>query len=246
MTTLDDVFTEAESHVLAARQAENPGYCLWPSEFSALDGDVAYAFMQKCQTWDEAGRQVRAFPDKEYLRHLAHEWVECRRTGTPLIIEKSRRLVTSWALRSLELFDLGLVRGNALITHTKRDDAAGHVWRIYFLYENLRMRYPWWRLPAASKWGNELTQTLDMVVLANESKVSQYYEKPTGLQGTGYSMVTMEELSIYGQPSAMYDQATRLVESPPGLPNGLIVGVTNYKFSDSYESVIAGVSAACY
>lgn len=202
--------------------------------------------MLLCRTWDEAGRKVRKFPDREYLKHVASEWVACRKTGTPLVIEKSRRLVTSWALRCIELYDLGLERGNALITHTKRDDAAGHVWRIWFLYSNLRERFPDWNLPYAPTWGNELSQTLDMLVLKNGSKISQYYEKPSGLQGTGYSIVTMEELSIYIQPAGMFDQATRLVESPPGLPNGLVVAVTNYKFSDSYNLVIKGASPSSY
>lgn len=202
--------------------------------------------MLLCRTWDEAGRQIREFPDREYLKHVAAEWIACRNTGTPLIIEKSRRLVTSWALRCIELYDLGLSRGNALITHTKRDDAAGHVWRIFFLYSNLRQRFPSWDLPYIATWGNELSQQLDIVVLGNRSKVSQYFEKPSGMQGTGYSIVTMEELSIYRHPAGMYDQATRLVESPAGMANGLVVGVTNYAFNDSYELVINGASPSPY
>jgi len=245
--TLEDVFRAAEHNVSAKRKNDRPkAQCLWPSEFAKPSPDSAYEFVRLCQTWDEAGRQVRSFPDKEYLRLVCKEWVECRLSGRPLIIEKSRRLVTSWVLRALELYDGGQTRGNQLITHTKRDDAAGHVWRIFWLYENLRLRFPDWDLKPPMKYGNELTQTLDLLVLPNETKISQYYEQPKGLQGSGYSIVTMEEFSIYKQPAGMYDQASRLVQSPPGLPNGLIVGVTNYEFSDSYEMVIAGASPSPY
>jgi hypothetical protein len=220
--------------------------CLWPKELSELTPETAWEFIKHCRTWDEAGRQIRDFPDKDYLKEIAREWVHCRLTGTPLVIEKSRRLVTSWLLRSLELFDAGLQHGNQLLTHTKREDAAGHVWRIWFMYDDLATRFPSWKLPKATTYGNELTQTLDQVILPNGTRITQYFEKSEGLQGSGYSIVTMEELSVYRQPSGMYDQATRLVQSPPGMPNGLVCAVTNFKFSDSYEQVIAGASGSPY
>lgn len=245
--TVDEVFKAAEGNVLASRQqSQSKRSCLWPKEFSELTGETAYEFVRHCQTWDEAGRQVRNFPDRDYLEWISHEWVQCRKIGQPLVIEKSRRLVTSWVLRALELFDGGIQRGNQLITHTKRDDAAGHVWRIFFLYDNLRTRFPSWELPPCVTYGNPITETLDQVILANQTTVGQYFEKPTGLQGKGYSIITMEEFSVYRHPAGMYDQATRLVESPPGMPNGLVVGVTNFSFSDSYELVIAGASPSPY
>jgi len=242
--TLDSIFESAQKKVESSPGRES--FCLWPEEFSCLSAESAYKFVQLCRTWDEAGQMVRPFPDKEYLRELAREWVLCRLEGRPLIIEKSRRLVVSWFLRALELYDLGLRRGNGLITHTKRDDAAGHVWRIWFLYDDLRRRYPAWKLRECRSWGNEVSQTLDKLVLPNQSSVSQYFEKPSGLQGSGFSWVTLEELAIYGQPAGMYDQASRLVQSAPGMVNGLITVVTNVEFSDGYEMVIAGASESPY
>lgn len=242
--SLDSIFEAAEGRVLDS--LDRGGGCLWPSSFSVLSAEAAYEFVQHCRTWDEAGQEVREFPDKEYLRLLAVEWVACRLAGRPLIIEKSRRLVVSWFLRALELYDLGLRRGNGLITHTKRDDAAGHVWRIWFMYEDLRRRHPLWKLGEARSWGNPLSETLDKVVLPNRSSVCQYFEKPAGLQGSGFSWVTLEELAIYSQPAGMFDQASRLVQAGPGRVNGLVTVVTNVEFSDGYEMVIAGASESPY
>jgi hypothetical protein len=219
---------------------------LWPSDFQEGTGESAYEFIKQLKTWDEAGQQIREFPDKQYLKEIAKIWVECRKTGQPLLIEKSRRLVTSWVLRALELYDIGLTRGKGLITHTKRDDAAEHVWRIWFMYDDLRTRFPSWELPTIKTWGNELSYTLDKLALANGSSVQQYFEKPKGLQGTGFSWVTMEELSIYQNPSGMWDQVAKLVQPAPGDVHGLRVGVTNHYMSDGYYRVKEGASPSPY
>lgn len=245
--TLDEVLKAAKTSAINSKPKEESRFSrLWPSDFGNFDSETAFEFLSLCRTWDEAGRQVRKFPEKDYLKLICHEWIECRKNGQPLIIEKSRRLVTSWCLRALELFDGGFARGNQLITHTKRSDAAGHVWRIFFMYDDLRYRYPSWNLPPALTYGNELTQELDLLVLPNETKIGQYFEQPKGLQGSGFSIVTMEELSIYRSPAGMFDQAKMLVQSPPGMPNGLIVGITNYNFADSYELIIKGASSSPY
>lgn len=239
----DELETEEIEQGLRVARITDP---LWPSDFRAGDAEAAYEFIKVLRTWDEAGQMIRGFPDKQYLKEVAAIWIECRKAGQPLLIEKSRRLVTSWVLRALELYDIGLTRGKGLITHTKREDAAEHVWRIWFMYDDLRTNMRTWDLPPIKTWGNELSYALDKVALANGSTVRQYFEKPKGLQGTGFSWVCMEELSIYQNPSGMWDQVARLVQPAPGFVTGLRVGVTNHYMADGWYKVKEGASPSPY
>lgn len=239
----DEIETDQIEQGLRSARITDP---LWPSDFRDGTGEQCYEFLKNLKTWDDAGQMIREFPDKQYLKEICHIWIDCRKTGQPLLIEKSRRLVTSWALRGIELYDIGLTRGKGLITHTKREDAAEHVWRIWFLYDDLRTRMKSWDLPPIKTWGNEMSYMLDRLALPNGSSVRQYFEKPKGLQGTGFSWVCMEELSIYQNPSGMWDQVSKLVTGPPGFIRGLKVAVTNHNMSDGWYKVKAGASRSPY
>jgi len=208
----------------AAELASRP---LWPPKFCQPHARSAWAFVQHLRTWNEAEQAVQPFPDKAYLRKWTREWVRCWRRGQPLIIEKSRRLVASWLFRALELWALGLRRGDWIIAHLTNEDAAGHVWRIFHLYDDLRKRFPSWRLAMATTWGNELSYKLDSLALPNGSKVEKHYDAADALQGSGYAGITAEELSKYRHPSAFWSQAAFITQGSAGGKNGFMCAITN-------------------
>ncbi len=220
--------------------------CLWPAPFDQADAESAHAFLRIVRTWNESEGKVDTFPDWEFLPVLAREWRECRDAGRPLIIEKSRRLMTSWFLRVMELHDLGLKRGNWVVTHLTNDDASGHVWRIWHLYEDLRRRFPDWRLGAPQTYGPLADERLDSLILPNGSKIEKHYEQPAGLQGSGFSGITLEELSMYRAPARMFDQANKVVQASAGGVNGLVCVVTNANLAEDWWLVKKGASASPY
>lgn len=219
---------------------------LWPAELSDGSAESAFNFCMKLRTWNEAEHGTQAFPHRAYFREMTAEWRTCRALGRPLIIEKSRRLVTSWWLRGLELYDLGLQRSNGLITHLTNEDASQHVWRIWFCYEDLRRRNPAWNLGEPKTYGALADQRLDSLILPNGSKVEKHYEQPGGLQGSGYSWVTMEELSMYRYASAMFDQANKVVQASAKARNGLVCVVTNAALNEDWQRVKSGASVSPY
>lgn len=212
---------------------------LWPEEYSQPHARSAWRFICQLRTWNEAESETQPFPHKAYLRRIVREWVRCYRKGRPLIIEKSRRLVTSWVLRALELWVMGLKRSEGVIVHRTYPDASEHVWRIYHLYEDLRMRVDW-DLQPASSYGSALDKKLDSVILPNGSKCECHFEKPEGLQGSGYAFVTCEEIAIYRRPSAIWAQAKFVTQSSANSVNGLVVCVTNASSNADWHEIKYG------
>jgi hypothetical protein len=210
---------------------------LWPDEYCRPDARSAWSFVVQLRTWNEAESATQPFPDRRYLRRIAREWVRCWRKGQPILIEKSRRLVTSWLLRALELWVLGLKRGDGVIVHRTHSDAAEHVWRIWHLYDDLRKRNPDWGLLKPTPYGSLADKQLDSVVLPNGSRVEKHFEKPEGLQGSGYTFVTMEEISLYRRPGSIWAQARFVTQASAGSRNGLIVGVTNSSPNTDYQEL---------
>jgi hypothetical protein len=218
--------------------------CLWPAPYNKPTLDAFMGFLSHLRTWNEAERALQHFPDKGYIAEVAKLRIEARKTGDPLILEKSRRLISSWEFRALELHDLGLSRGNGIITHFTNEDASEHCWRIWHLYEDLRLRYGRkWDLPPAKPYGRLADQQLDSVVLPNGSKVDKHYEQPKGLQGSGFAWVTCEELSLYRRPAAMFTQAQFVTQASAAAVNGLVVVVTNASPNPDWQ-LLKGVKPA--
>ena len=82
----------------------------WPEPFAHPTPEAAWSFIRELRTWNEAEGAIQPFPDKRYLKELAREWIECRATARPFVVEKCRRMVVSWLFRALELHAMGLAR----------------------------------------------------------------------------------------------------------------------------------------
>ncbi|KKW13333.1 MAG: hypothetical protein UY48_C0002G0024 [Candidatus Gottesmanbacteria bacterium GW2011_GWB1_49_7] len=99
----------------------------------------AWAFLtRQVFTRDEADPQapIKPFPDKEYLRLLTQRWVEEKLLAVP----KSRRMLVSWALTALHLWDALLHEYRAIyIGARKLEGSEELVGRCKFIHEHLRM-----------------------------------------------------------------------------------------------------------
>ena len=135
---------------------------------------------------------------------------------------------------------MGQKRCDGVIVHKTNDDAAGHVWRIWSLYEDLRKRYPGWKLPPSKPFGGLANKLLDSLVLPNGSKVEKHYEKAEGLQGSGYAFVTIEEISIFRDPEGIWLQSKFVTQASAKGINGLRTGVTNASPNEDWQTYVKG------
>jgi hypothetical protein len=169
-------------------------------------------------------------PDKEYLRLIVDEWHECRRTGTPLHIVKSRRLVVSWAMGAIQLHEAGLKRGRYLIAaevFEGNNGSCAFVHRQKYLYDQLRARHGAWKLePCVATGGKGAAQSQE-VVLPNGSMFIAGNSDPSKFQGSGAGHVLLEEASQYGEVERMLSQAGINTQGPPGEVGGLVVTISN-------------------
>jgi len=202
---------------------------IWKAPYNEDTPAACYLFVtQCCWTYNEADGPIELIPDKEYVKALCYEWWECRKAGKTLIIEKSRRLIVSWILRGLELWALGIKRGKHVIVGLNYPKAAEHVWRIWFMWEQLCKRKQWHKPDdAIHRGGNPDGQKLDEVVLPNGSMISKINQSADSFQGSGYSGVTHEEFSLYDYPAAMFSQSRFVTQGVPGQIGGFVVIVTN-------------------
>lgn len=206
---------------------------LWPHPYVASDGvsetEAATRFLfESCWTYNEADGDIELIPDHEYIRWFVGEWLSNRSRGGMLICEKSRRLIMSWVCRGLELWILGLNQSKGVVCGINYPKAAEHVWRIAWLYRELRKRRPGLGLTdCQTKGGTMAAQAIETVILPNGSLVENLNQEGASFQGSGYSFVIMEEFSRYRAPAYMYGQARRVTEGKPGLPGGFVVAITN-------------------
>ena len=203
--------------------------CLWPEPYSEDTPEAAFRFLTECcWTYNEADAEQNTIPALDYIKLFVNEWWECRKTGRTLIVEKSRRLIMSWACRGLSLWSMGLKQEKRTIAGLNYSKAAEHVWRIWWLYDQLVKHRPEWKLrPCTPRGGSTAAQELEQVILPNGSLIESLNQEGQSFQGSGYSGVEMEEFSLFRRASYMYGQALRVTEGQPGKPGGHIVIITN-------------------
>jgi hypothetical protein len=214
--------------------------CLWPAPFNQPSAETAYKFLLSLRTWNEAASEVQPMPDRDYLREYAREWWEAFQQGKPLCTEKCRRMVISWAARGLELYVMGLGRCDCILVGEDLEAAAKHVWRLEFLYEDLKKRNPNWGLPPHSKLRYEGDRKLKMFGLANGSTCNYANGQSSGLQGDGTAIITMEEAAIYRYLAAMLAQAKIITQGAAGARKGFINMITNAAVEEEWQKIKRG------
>lgn len=212
---------------------------LWPAPYDQDTAEAAFKFVTECcWTLNEANGMVEAIPPHDYIRNVVREWHSCRLQGRPLIVEKSRRLIMSWVFRGLGLWRSGLRMEKGIITGLNYPKAAEHVWRVWWLHNELVKRRPEFGLkPAVPRGGNVAAQELEQVMLPNGSLIESLNQEGASFQGSGYSWVDMEEFSLYKHCDYMYAQALRVTEGKPGHVGGLVSIITNSSPSKAFHEL---------
>ena len=80
-------------------------------------------------------------------------------------------------------------------------------------------------------------QQIGTIILPNGSLVETLNQEGASFQGSGYSWVTMEELSLYDNPQYMYAQALRVVEGKPGEIGGQVTIITNASPNKAWHAI---------
>jgi hypothetical protein len=222
-------------------QRKRFGRVLWPDPYRADTPETLFRFLTECcWTYNEADRSVELIPPAAYIQQVVQEWHAARADSRTLIIEKSRRMLVSWVLRACELWSLGLRTEKGLVTGLDYSKAAEHVWRIWWLYDQLQRNRPDLELPNATpREGNVAAQQLGQVLLPNGSLAETLNQDGLAFQGSGYGWVTMEEFSRYRNCDYMFAQAVRATQGKARTKGGHVVIVTNASPNKAWQQIKA-------
>ncbi|MBX3117859.1 MAG: hypothetical protein KF784_02255 [Fimbriimonadaceae bacterium] len=220
----------------AAGELEKP-ICLWPEPYCEPCFESAWGFLCELQTWNEAAGEEQDFPQFDYLREFAREWWDACEAGRMLVVEKSRRMVVTWADRGLTLYRLGLRRTDWLLAGEDFEKAAAHVWRLRHYYENLQRRRPEWGLPDCFSLRYEGSRYLKQFGLTNGSICKAINSDPEGVRGDGVAGVTFEEASSYRELCSMVAQAKIITRNAAGQRNGFVCLIANASLSPDWQTV---------
>ena len=219
------------------------GTTLWPTEFKDNARDACKFIFGYVHTQEETTGTEMRIPRKRYLMNIARNWYKCRRSGRTFYIHKSRRLIVSWFVRSLELYAAGFSSagfGIAAKHFQGMNGACAFVWRVYFLYESLRKNYPEWNLEKSAPRGAVLGKELDTLVLPNGAMFYALNSDKEGVRGGGMSYIAYEELSGYSNPDAVIGQGKIIVQGPAGEVNGMVCAISNASANPEYKAQIKG------
>lgn len=192
---------------------EKRGDCLWPSPYGSDLEESAYQFLIDCcwtkdDTIKPPSNPIRLIPDKEYIRFLVHEWWETRAIGRPLVWEKCRRMIMSWILRGLDLWEAGLRQGTFYVACQKYEKSAEMIWRDLHLFRILREKKPDWYLdpPTFRSWAGP--NCIAELILPNGSRFSPLTgEDPDSFRQEGATRVTCEEVAFWPRPNDAWSSA---------------------------------------
>jgi hypothetical protein len=238
------ILTDAEKEAAARtlRLAER-GVCLWGNQFKDNARDACKFIFGYIHTQEETTGAEMRIPRKRYLMNIARNWYKCRRSGRTFYIHKSRRLIVSWFVRSLELYAAGFSSagfGIAAKHFQGMNGACAFVWRVYFLYESLRTNYPEWNLEKSSPRGAVLSKELDTLILPNGAIFHALNSDKEGVRGGGMSYIAYEELSGYSNPDEVVGQGRIIVQGPAEKVGGMVCAISNASLNLEYKAQIKG------
>ena len=211
--------------------------CLWPAEYAEKTAECCKRFLYEIRTYNEATQQIMHIEQKDYLDAFAEKWVECWLEGKPFVIEKCRRMLISWAGRSCELWAMGLGRLKHHMANETYGEAAKHVWRLEFIYHDLRRRHPEWGLEANGRRAFQGEQSLAQFSLSNGSISEAINSGSAASQGEGVGIITLEELGKYTSPSAVYTQAKLVTMAQAGAVGGFVCAITNTNLNEEWQKI---------
>lgn len=96
-----------------------------------------------CWTMDEADEgKVKRFPDKPYLQYVCEVWLR----ESLLAIPKTRRMMLSWIMLALHLWEALFKPNSAIFIQSKKEEDSDFLIankRMMFIYEHLPEGYGW-------------------------------------------------------------------------------------------------------
>ncbi len=232
-----DALPEADLDRLAELLLTETDDPIWPPEFAEDTPEAAWAFVQECWTWDEAGKKERRMATYGAVRKAVYAWHRTRESGQILIVEKSRRLVFSWLFCILDVWDAGLGKCNIVQGGKTDAKAEDFVWRCWYVYDRLRAYHSDWSLPPIMFWGNTKAERLTRVALANGSIIEPLNSDAEAFRGSGYTRVKLEELSSYRNVGPVISQAKAVTMGVAGERGGHIVAICNSAVAKQWKEL---------
>jgi len=203
---------------------------LWPEPYCEDSYEAALGFLYEMRTFNEANKRVAPILPKEYLAWMVWHWFDTRSTGQPLALWKSRRILISWAMRGLELWDAGLAMSSTQIGAATYEGVAGSerfIWRVQHLYEQLRIHRPGWNLAQCKPAYNPTVREVRTLMLPNGSEFVAINAEKESFRGSGTTRAVAEELSGYRSVNGVWGQMLIVCQGEPGEVGGHAVAIAN-------------------
>lgn len=235
---------ETLSRELEIILAKAKGGCLWPEPYNTYDAETAYRFLTECVwTFNEANQLVELIPEKQYIEDLVHEWFANRLAGKPTIVKKVRRMIISWIMAGLGVYAGGSAPGSFYIAAQKYPKSAGMVWRRSFVYDEIRKRYPEWRLSASQTWLYSGPRALQRLLLPNGSVYEPLTgENPDDFRQEGATEVLCEEMAFWPRLSESWSNAIIMCAGKPGDIGGHPIAVSTVSANPMWRELTANAA----
>ena len=230
---------------------------IWPAPYNELTAEAAYRWLTECwRTDDPAEQRTDLVPKKKFIRRFCRRWLRSFLTRTPMIVEKSRRLVISWVSRGLECWALGIKAGGLLIVDQTHLASSEHLWRIYHGLSRLIQDRPRLKIPPIVEVGKKRSDVPAFVVsgsilkhevtsisFPNGALLQQCHQEAGTAQGKGKTIIVLEEVSTYGAPSEFFDQALLVTQGSADGKGGWVYAIANAKANPGWQKIKGGNSA---
>ena len=216
--------------------------CLWTPEYSEDTWQCAYRFVTECcWTKDDANvaSPIQLIPAKSYIAWMVYEWWLSRKTGEPILLEKSRRMIATWLFAALDVWDAGLRGGVYCVAAQKYQNSAKLIYRRYFIYQQLRRRRPSWGLPSATKYHSGGPDQLKKLIIGGAIFEPLTGEDPDSFRQEGVTRVILDEFAFFPYPEKCFSNARVMVTPPPGVAiGGQVLGITTVNVTPSYLRMV--------
>jgi hypothetical protein len=227
--------------ILARGAEESQSGCLWPAPYSEDTPEAAYRFITECcKTCEDTSLFPLGIPPKDYIRWVVWHWWDTKRLGEPLVFWKSRRLIISWLLRALDVWDTGRRPASVVIGangYEGKNGSKQFVWRCWFIYNQLRVDFPEWRLPEPYTQGNTDAREIDSLHFKTGSNITAINSAGSSFRGSGASRAECEELNEYQYVAHTWGQAITVCQAPPGETNGHAIAVCNTSPNTEWQEI---------
>lgn len=192
----------------------------------------AFRFItQRVHTLDDTmgapNNGINTIPALPHVLLTVDVWVRSLFSGEPCAIEKSRRITISWIAAALEVWLAGWRRSTIWIAAQDFADSAKMLYRSQFIYEQLRLKNPSWRLSESRTWEYSGPRLLTRVMLPNGSVFESLTgHDPNAFRQEGATVIRLEEAAHFPLLEDIMANAQRMCQPQPGMTPGMLVTIS--------------------